>query len=65
MGMSGSVQFFCEDETRIGLKTINGRKITARGVKPKGKVQWQFKATYLYGVVDSATGEHPFYRLYL
>jgi hypothetical protein len=62
MGMSGSVRFFCEDETRIGLKTISGRKITARGVKPKGKVQWQFKATYLYGVVESATGEHFFYE---
>jgi hypothetical protein len=62
MGMSGSVRFCCEDETRIGLKTISGRKITARGVKPKRKVQWQFKATYLYGVVEPATGEHFFYE---
>jgi hypothetical protein len=62
MGMSGQVRFFCEDETRIGLKTISGRKITLRGVKPKGKVQWQFKATYLYGVVEPATGEHFFYE---
>jgi hypothetical protein len=36
--------------------------ITARGVKPKGKVQWQFKATYLYGIVEPATGEHFFYQ---
>lgn len=62
MGMSGQVRFFCEDETRIGLKTISGRKITLTGVKPKGKVQWQFKATYLYGVVEPATGEHFFYE---
>ena len=62
MGLSGQVRFFCEDETRIGLKTISGRKITARGVKPKGKVQWQFKATYLYGIVEPATGEHFFYE---
>jgi hypothetical protein len=62
MGLSGQVRFFCEDETRIGLKTISGRKITLRGVKPKGKVQWQFKATYLYGVVEPATGEHFFYE---
>jgi DDE superfamily endonuclease len=62
MGLSGQVRFFCEDETRIGLKTISGRKITAKGVKPKGKVQWQFKATYLYGVVEPATGEHFFYE---
>jgi DDE superfamily endonuclease len=62
MGLSGQVRFFCEDETRIGLKTISGRKITLRGVKPKGKVQWQFKATYLYGLVEPATGEHFFYE---
>jgi hypothetical protein len=47
MGLSGQVRFFCQDETRLGLKTISGRKITAKGIKPKGKVQWQFKATYL------------------
>jgi len=62
MGLTGPVRFFCEDETRIGLKTISGRKITLRGVKPKGRVQWQFKATYLYGVVEPATGEHFFYE---
>jgi DDE superfamily endonuclease len=76
MGLSGQVRFFCQDETRIGLKTISGRKITATGIKPKGKVQcgsvpgeaspghlpWQFKATYLYGVVEPATGEHFFYE---
>lgn len=62
LGMSGQVRFFCEDETRIGLKTISGRKITAKGVKPQGKVQWQFKATYLYGIVEPATGEHFFYE---
>jgi DDE superfamily endonuclease len=62
MGLSGQVRFLCEDETRVGLKTISGRKITLRGVKPKGKVQWQFKATYLYGVVEPATGEHFFYE---
>ena len=33
------VRFFCQDETRIGLKTISGRKTTAREVKPKAKVQ--------------------------
>jgi hypothetical protein len=62
IGLCGQVRFLCEDETRIGLKTISGRKITAKGVKPQGKVQWQFKATYLYGVVEPATGEHFFYE---
>lgn len=62
LGLSGQVRFFCQDETRIGLKTISGRKITATGVKPTGKVQWQFKATYLYGIVEPATGEHFFWE---
>jgi DDE superfamily endonuclease len=62
MGLCGQVRFLCQDETRIGLKTVSGRKITAKGVKPKGKVQWQFKATYLYGVVEPATGAHFFYE---
>lgn len=62
MGMSGRIRFFCEDETRIGLKTISGRKITAKGFKPKGQVQWQFKSTYLYGIVEPKTGESFFYE---
>lgn len=62
LGLMGPVRFFCGDETRIGLKTISGRKITAPGVKPQGKVQWQFQATYLYGIVEPATGEHFFYE---
>ena len=62
LGLQGQVRSFCQDETRIGLKTSSGRKITAKGVKPKGKVQWQFKATYLYGIVEPATGDHFFYE---
>jgi len=42
------------------LKTIGGRKITAKGIKPIGQVQWQFEATYLYGIVEPKTGEHFF-----
>lgn len=34
MGLGGQVRFFCQDETRLGLKTISGRKITAKGIKP-------------------------------
>ena len=62
MGLGERVRFFCGDETRLGLKTISGRKITAKAVKPIGKVQWQFQATYLYGVVEPSTGEHFFYE---
>jgi hypothetical protein len=49
--------YWCQDETRIGLKTIERQKITARGIKPIGKVQWNFKAYYLYGAVAPQTGE--------
>lgn len=52
MGLGHKVRFFCQDETRLGLKTLSGRKITSRGVKPVGKVQWKFQSTYLYGVVE-------------
>jgi transposase len=62
MGLGTRVRFFCGDEAPIGLKTISGRKITAKGVKPLAKVQWQFKATYLYGMVEPTTGEHFFYE---
>ncbi|MEG3935016.1 MULTISPECIES: hypothetical protein [unclassified Microcoleus] len=51
------VKDWSQDETRIGLKTIERKTITALGVKPKGKVQWNFKAFYLYGPVAPKTGE--------
>ena len=62
MGLGDKVRFLYQDETRIGLKTISGRKITARGVKPVGKIQCKFQATYIYGVVEPKTGEHFFYE---
>jgi transposase len=51
------LKYWCQDETRIGLKTIERKKITACGVKPIGLVQWNFKAYYLYGAVAPQTGE--------
>ena len=51
------LKYWCQDETRIGLKTLERKKITALGVKPIGKVQWNFKAYYLYGAVAPQTGE--------
>jgi len=62
IGLEQQVRFFCGDETRLGLKTISGRKIAAQGVKPIGKVQWRFAATYLYGIVEARTGEHFFFE---
>jgi len=62
MSNIGKIRFLCEDETRLALKTISGRKITAKGVKPYGKVQGQFQATYIYGVLEPKIGEHLFYE---
>lgn len=59
---TATVRFFCGDETRIGLKTITGKKITAKGVKPVGVHQWKFQATYLYGIIEPLTGEHFFWE---
>lgn len=62
LGSLKKIRFFCGDETRIGLKTLSGRKITKKGIKPIGPVQWQFQATYLYGIVEPLTGEHFFWE---
>lgn len=51
------LRYFASDESRFGLKTLVGRLITASGVKPIGQWQWLFKAFWLYGAVEPATGE--------
>lgn len=48
-------------ELVLGLKTIEHRLLTLTGVKPIGAVQWEFKAYYLYGVVEPKMGESFFY----
>jgi hypothetical protein len=35
MGLNGQVRLFYQDKTWVGLKTLSGRKIPARGIKPK------------------------------
>jgi ABC-type multidrug transport system fused ATPase/permease subunit len=52
----------CQDETRLGLKTIAGRLITALGIKPIGLSQWQRDNFYLYGVVETLSGYSFFYE---
>ncbi len=42
-------KYWCEDETRIGLKTIERKRIRVLGVKPIGVVQGNFKAYYFEG----------------
>lgn len=54
------IRYFCQDESRFGLKTSVGRLITLSGVKPLGTWQWQFKAFWLYGAIEPRTGEQFF-----
>ncbi|WP_430688448.1 IS630 family transposase [Leptolyngbya sp. AN03gr2] len=54
------MRYFAEDESRFGLKTLLGRVITACGVKPIGTWQWLFKAFWIYGAVEPATGDSFF-----
>ncbi len=56
------IRYFAQDESRFGLHTIIERLITACGVKPIGQWQWLFKAFWLYGAVEPATGESFFWQ---
>lgn len=62
LGTGKQVRYWCQDESRLGLKTITGRTITFKGVKPKGIVGWQRKNFYLYGLVEPATGDSFFWE---
>ena len=56
------MRYWSEDESRMGLHTIQRRKLTGRGIKPQGKVQWDFIYLWLYGAVEPLTGEEFFYE---
>lgn len=56
------LRYICQNETRLGLKTIAGRLITAPGIKPLGLSQWQRDNFYLYGVVEPLSGYSFFYE---
>ena len=56
------MRYLCQDETRLGLKTITGRLITTCGVKPIGETQWKRDCFWLYGVVEPLSGFSFFYE---
>ncbi len=62
LGTGQPVRYWCQDETRLGLKTITGRQITLKGVKPHGIVGWRRENFYVYGAVEPATGESFFWE---
>ena len=60
-------RYWCQNESRLGLHTMRGRLLTMKGAKPKGKVQWNFQALWLYGLVESLAREsfsYEFCHLY-
>lgn len=61
-GQGRNVRYWCTDESRWGLKTLTGRVLTLRGIKPIACVQWPRDAFWLYGAVEPTTGQSFFYR---
>jgi hypothetical protein len=51
-GKGKRLGYLCQDETRLGLKTLTGKFITARGVKPVATLVWKRENFWLYGVVQ-------------
>jgi hypothetical protein len=47
----------------MGLYTIKRRKLTGKGIKLYGKVQWDFVYLWLYEIVEPLTGKSFFMSL--
>lgn len=58
-----SINLYFQDESRFGLMTQLGRKITAKGVKPIARYKHAFKNTYLYGSFSPLTGDSFVYEI--
>jgi hypothetical protein len=56
------IRYLFQDETRLGLKTLTGRLITALGVKPVGWSQWRRDCFWLYGAVEPLSGFSFFFE---
>lgn len=59
---TSKIRYWCQDESRFGLKTIERSKITAKGVQPIGMSQWIFKTIWLDGIVEPISGEYVFWE---
>ena len=57
------MRVFSQDESRVGLLPVKRRRLTLRGVKPVGRVQYTFESYYLYGAVEPSTGASFFLEL--
>jgi hypothetical protein len=52
------IRYLCQDETRVGMKTVTGKVITAPGVKPNVSVKWGRENFWIYGAIEPLTGDH-------
>lgn len=52
------MRYLCQDETRVGLKTLTGKVITAPGVKPTVSVKWPRDNFWIYGAIEPLTGKY-------
>jgi hypothetical protein len=52
LGTGQAVRYWCQDESRLGLKTLTGKIITLQGIKPQGTMGWARDNFYLYGLVE-------------
>ena len=48
----------CQDETRVGLKTLTAKVITASGVKPTVDVKGERENFWINGAIQPLTGKH-------
>jgi transposase len=49
---------YCQDESRIGLLTMNHKALTIKGVKPLCRYQHKFDNVYLFGAFSPIDGSH-------
>ena len=54
------VKIFSYDETRLGLITQLGKRITLPGVRPVGQIQIVYENYYIYGATEVSEGENFF-----
>ena len=57
------VKFWSQDEARFGLMPIIRRRITASGVQPIKRAEYNFENFYLYGLTEIFSGEKFFLEL--
>jgi hypothetical protein len=62
-GTQPPIRVFCQDESRLGLMPIRRRRLTLRGIKPVGPVQYRFESYSLSGAIEPTTGSSFFLEL--